>query len=100
MDKADLIGFRRNLTRLQVLLGAEEKRALECEVLARQHARRSLVAANAIPAGTKITSEALTWKRPAHGISPSEIDQVLGRTTVCDIQEDELLSWDRLEREE
>jgi N-acetylneuraminate synthase len=98
MDKADLITFRKNLAELKVLLGVEQKHALECEDLARQHARRSLVAVQIIAAGTQITSEMLTWKRPAHGISPAEIDQVLGRKTVCDIHEDDLLSWDMLEK--
>lgn len=96
MDKEDLIVFRDNLARLKELLGEEEKHALDCETLARHHARRSLVAACAIASDTQVTPEMLTWKRPAHGISPSEIDQVLGRTTACDIQEDDLLIWDML----
>lgn len=100
MDKADLVSFRRNVTRLKVLLGEEEKRALESESLARQHARRSLVATQVIPAGARINSGMLTWKRPAHGISPAEIDQVLGRVASCDIEEDDLLTWDMLESDD
>jgi len=100
MDKADLISFRRNVGRLEALLGETEKRALESESLARQHARRSLVAAQAIPAGARINPRMLTWKRPAHGISPAEIDQVLGRVASHDIEEDNLLTWDMLERED
>jgi N-acetylneuraminate synthase len=100
MDKRDLIKFQRDMARLDTLLGEEEKRALECEAHARKHARRSLVAARAITEGTKITSEMLTWKRPAHGISPAEIDRVLGRVTAFNIDEDDLLDWSLFERDE
>ena len=98
MNKSDLVLFRKNTKQLIGLLGKKEKHALESESLARQHARRSLVAAQAIAAGARIRSGMLTWKRPAHGISPAEIDQVLGRAASCDIEKDNLLTWDMLER--
>ncbi|HJL53241.1 MAG TPA: SAF domain-containing protein, partial [Arenicellales bacterium] len=81
-----------NVTRVSRLFGAKEKHALDCETPARKHARRSLVAATAIARGTVITVEMLTWKRPAHGISPADIDQVIGREAGRDINEDEILT--------
>ena len=36
----------------------------------------------------------ITWKRPGKGISPKEIDRVIGKTTLRDIKEDEILDWD------
>jgi sialic acid synthase SpsE len=56
--------------------------------------RRSLVATRAIPAGTALTREALTTKRPGFGIRPKDIDLVLGRPVVRDVEEDEVLTWD------
>ena len=76
--------------------GKREKHALPSEALAREHARRSLVAACAIPAGMEITEEMLTWKRPAHGISPANIWEVIGRRALHDISEDDLLTWEML----
>ena len=96
MDKNDLRVFRQNLARTMRLMGEQSKRALESETSARQHARRSLVAACSIEAGTEIRSDMVTWKRPAHGISPAAIDQVLGKKAGCDIAEDDILSWDKL----
>ena len=96
MDKVDLEKFKGNVERLKALLGETGKYSLECETPAREHARRSLVATKLIPAGCKITSESLTWKRPAHGICPSEIDRVLGKRAICDIPKDELLTWGKL----
>jgi sialic acid synthase SpsE len=57
-------------------------------------ARRSLVAAVAIPAGTPITRDMLTVKRPGHGIRPRFLEAVVGRTARVDIEEDEILTWD------
>ena len=96
MDKKDLENFRGNIARVEMLLGKQEKHALPSEALARRHARRSLVAACAIPTGIKITEEMLTWKRPAHGISPAKIWEVVGRRASQDIAEDDLLKWEML----
>ena len=96
MNKSDLVLFRKNTKQLIGLLGKKEKHALESESLARLHARRSLVVTQAIKAGTRITSLMLTYKRPAHGISPAQIDDVIGRLTSCDIEEDSLLTWEML----
>ena len=36
----------------------------------------------------------LTFKRPGTGIPLSEIEKVLGKTTLCDIEEDIILKYD------
>ena len=75
------------------VLGKTEKTSIPSENLARQNARRSLVAKRHIPAGKKIDLEDITWKRPASGISPREIDKILGSTAAKDILEDNILQW-------
>ena len=97
MDRNDIVVFRRNLSRVKRLLGQTKKHALPSEAAARQNERRSLVAACAIPAGTTIIDELLTWKRPAYGISPAEIQQVIGRRARKNIGQDDLLTWEMLE---
>lgn len=96
MDKGDLACFLEKIDQLKATLGSGKKQALESEAPARQHARRSLVAAHSILADTEITEDMLTWKRPGHGISPANIDKVVGMVTLRDLSEDELLSWDDL----
>ena len=93
MDKNDLGIFNQNLDHLFELLGEEEKRSLPVEDSARKNARRSLVARRHIPAGVKIQPEDITWKRPATGISPSEIDRIINSKTAKDISEDTILQW-------
>ena len=59
-------------------------------------ARRSIVAATDIPAGTVLTAEHLTVKRPGYGIKPKDLDVVVGRTAKVDIEQDDILLWDML----
>lgn len=59
-------------------------------------ARRSVVAAIAIPAGTVLTAEHLTVKRPGYGIKPKFLDVIVGRTVKVDVEQDDILLWDML----
>ncbi|GAB6163061.1 N-acetylneuraminate synthase family protein [Desulfothermus naphthae] len=93
MDKEDLKIFKSNLERIFELLGDFRKYALSSEEPARKNARRSLVAKKFISKGKVIEYEDLTWKRPAHGISPKFIDKVVGKKAIMDIHEDEILKW-------
>lgn len=93
MDKNDLKLFRENLDRTLMLVGEQRKFALSSEAPARENARRSLVASCDIPAGTILKEDHLTWKRPASGISPKFIDDVLGKSVLQDIAEDDVLQW-------
>ena len=93
MDVEDLKVFNQNLDKLFELLGKTEKTSIPSEGLARKNARRSLVAKRNIPAGKVIEPEDLTWKRPASGISPKEIDKVKNSTAARDISEDSILQW-------
>jgi len=59
-----------------------------------QKARRSLVAARAIPKGTVIDRSMIAVKRPGYGIRPKLIDLLVGRVAKVDIEEDTVLTWD------
>jgi N-acetylneuraminate synthase len=96
-DLADLRTFGRRMDELFGLLGSFEKHALDKEEPARQNARRSLVAARDIAAGSTIGRDDLTWKRPATGISPRQIEEVVGRRARTAIAADDVLHWSMLE---
>jgi len=93
MDKEDLKRFHLRLDVLFDLLGNPRKRPLQSESLSRANARRSLVAACDIPAGTLIEREHITWKRPATGIDPREYDRIIGKTIVIEILADTPFEW-------
>ena len=93
MDKEDLKVFYKNLNETFELLGSFKVEALKNEALAIQNARRSLVSAKSITKGETITRQHLTFKRPAHGISPKFIDEVIGKKAYSDIDEDVVMKW-------
>lgn len=93
MDKEDLKRFKKNLDRLFDILGTFKVEALEDEEPARRNARRSLVAKRFIPKNKIVEKSDLTYKRPAHGISPKFIDDVVGKSALKNIDEDTVLQW-------
>lgn len=93
MDKEDLKLFWKKVKHAELLLGEEKITSLPSEEPARKNARRSLVASCDISVGTKINYNHLTWKRPAHGISPREINNIIGKTALFDINADSVLKW-------
>ena len=91
MDKEDLNKFKSNLENTFKILGSFKIEALENEEKSRLNARRSLVAAKDILKGKIIEKSDLTFKRPAHGISPKYIDDVVGKAAKVDIKEDDII---------
>lgn len=77
-------------------LGVSEIRIDECEIPARLNARRSIVAAQRILAGTVISEDLLAYKRPGTGISPNKLRTVLGKRVIEDIPADGLVLLDNL----
>ncbi|CAN5881666.1 N-acetylneuraminate synthase family protein [soil metagenome] len=93
MDKEDLKHFNREMDFTFKVLGDFNKHPLASEEKSRANARRSLVAIKNIEEGATVSREHLTWKRPASGISPKDIDQLLGKKALRNIGEDEVLKW-------
>lgn len=97
MDKQDLARFIALTHVTHTLLGPSEHKApISTEAIARKNARRSIVVAQDIPAGKKLTAEDLTYKRPGTGISPLHWDEVLNRHTITELQADHILQWQDL----
>ena len=97
MDKDDLKYFFSDMERIFLLLGDFKKKPIPSEEKAIQNARRSLVINKKISKGEEITIEHLTYKRPASGISPRFIDEVIGRKVLKDLDEDTILKWNMIE---
>ena len=94
MDKQDLKIFNANLDTAFEVLGSFKIEALAEEEKSRLNARRSLVAAKDIAKGKIIKKEDLTFKRPAHGVSPKYIEDILGKVAKVDIKEDDIIMQD------
>lgn len=57
---------------------------------------KSIVAARDLPAARKLDSADLTLVRPGTGISPKDMDAVLGRTLRHSVKKGAVLTWDDL----
>ena len=96
MDKEDLKTFHLNLEQTFSILGNFKVAALHDEEKSRLNARRSLVASKDIRKGQIIRKSDLTFKRPAHGISPKDIDDVVGKEAKININEDDIIRREML----
>jgi N-acetylneuraminate synthase len=95
VDSAGLSRLVRNCyLAFEMTLGNEE--ITEAEQPARTYARRSLVAARVISAGHVLTEDDVDCKRPGTGLSPTRIDEVLGKRAQRDFEEDELIDLEGL----
>jgi len=73
-------------------LGGKERIVPEEELKQRLNMRRSVVTARKLLAGSIITKEDLTCKRPGTGISPERLETLIGKKIVRDLDEDVLLN--------
>jgi sialic acid synthase SpsE len=98
IEPDDLVGLVQHIREVEDALGDGVKRGPTAEEAKEMYAkaRRSVVAASDIKAGTRITREMLTVKRPGFGVKPKFIDALVGRIAAIDIEEDEVITWEML----
>lgn len=85
-----------NFKFIDKVLGNSEKTVLECEMIPRREARRSLVLTRSMKKGEIIKETDIMAKRPGTGISPKFADIVIGREIKADFEEDTILTWDKI----
>lgn len=77
-------------------LGDGEKRSAASEADTARVARRSLVAARDLPAGSVLSPDAIAVRRPGTGLPPRMRDQLVGRSLLVPVQAGSLLTLDLL----
>jgi N-acetylneuraminate synthase len=97
MDPVDASHILEALDRVEMLCGDGELKCLPHEEISRRNARRSLVSRVSIAQGQIVSADMLTAKRPGTGISPAEIDKVVGMKAKIDIAADVTLQYDMIE---
>ena len=83
-----------NFKLIDSILGSAEKTVLDCELVPRREARRSLVLTRDMKKGEVISEKDIMAKRPGTGISPQYTEIVVGRKILQDLAEDTVLTWD------
>lgn len=96
LDPAELAAMITGIRTVELALGDGIKRPQADELDTRAVARRSLFAAKALPAGHRLIESDLIALRPSGGISPMEIDTVVGKTVARALGRGAMLGWDDL----
>ncbi len=94
MDNEDAKNIIEQIEYLDKIRGNYEIKCLDSELTARANARRSLVTACDIKAGTVLEEKMLTFKRPGTGILANRFDEFVGKMIKIDIAEDTVLQED------
>ena len=94
IEPQELKKLKAELVHINKILGEGQKRIQPSEVPVKLSARRSLVARMDIAAGTLLTAGMMAFKRPGNGISPTELDRVIGKPCKQDLKEEQVLTWD------
>ena len=82
---------------IQLALGNGRKQPTPGELETAKVARRSIVAATSIKAGTLLENESITLKRPGTGLPPTQLKSVLGKRARVDIPAGTLITLDMVE---
>ena len=97
LDSNDFKELIERLKLCEISCGSGTREHFSAEDDAVKYARRSIVSAKKILKGTKITKNLLEIKRPGTGIKPKFLDDIIGKITSKDIDEDVPITWNDLE---
>lgn len=87
----------RAVRNIEKAMGSPEKRPSASEMRIREKVRKSLVLTRSLSAGTTLTRDNLTAKRPSGGISPIDFEKLIGRRLKVGKKKDEKIEWTDLE---
>lgn len=91
LEPAELRAMVQGIRTVEAALGSGLKVPAPCEINTAAVARKSLLAARNLPAGTLLTPDCIAIKRPGIGLPPGLLPHVLGRTTRVDLAAEALL---------
>ena len=79
------------------LLGDGIKKPTKREKIIMKDVRRSIVAREPISEGTILTKELLDYKRPGTGISPEDVEQIIGKKVNKSMEKDQPILWEDID---
>lgn len=86
-----------SIRNVELAFGSEIKQPTESEKINISVARKSIYYAKGLNEGHQICEEDLRVLRPGDGVSPSQWDQVVGKTLSCAVKENQKFSWNDLQ---
>lgn len=97
IEPDELAALVAGVRRVELALGHGRKERAPSEQDVAAVARRSLVAAVDVAAGTVLTGEMIALRRPGTGLLPSALSEVIGRRAAVELSAGALLRWEELE---
>lgn len=79
---------------IELAFGNGVKMPVNQELVNRKNNRKSIVIKKDISRGQLLTSSHLAIKRPGFGIEPKKLQDMIGRPVNCDLEVDDILTWD------
>ena len=95
-DAEDMRRLVEGIREIEVALGTPPKTVPNSCRQSLQWARKSLTAKHDLKAGSVITEDVLIAKRPGTGISPKDLNKVVGKRLKKDVARDCLIRWEDL----
>jgi N,N'-diacetyllegionaminate synthase len=97
LEPAELAALVQGIRTVEMALGHGRKEPAASEADIAATARKSLVAARDIPAGTRLTRDMIAVRRPGTGLPPAMLPHLLGRTLRVDLRAGSVLRPEMLE---
>jgi N-acetylneuraminate synthase/N,N'-diacetyllegionaminate synthase len=88
-EPAEMRALVQGIREVELALGDGVKRPTAAELANLTGMRRSVVAARLIRAGERVAAQDFAFKRPATGLAPKRLDEIVGRTARIDIASDQ-----------
>ncbi len=92
-DLSLMIKYIRNI---EIALGSSEKIPTQSELKNINIVRKSIFIKNKLKKGSIITEKDIEIKRPGNGISPMNLNQIIGKKIKIDIDKETQLKWEHL----
>lgn len=91
IDIPELASLVSSIRHIEQAMGVPEREFSEAQREISRVARKSIISKHAIKKGDVITKEDICFKRPGTGFLPTETDNVIGKTALCDIEADRVI---------
>ena len=91
LEPRELRDMVKAIRNIEEALGTGEKTPSISERKNKNAVRKSLVAACSIKKGETFTQENIAFKRPGAGISPMQLESVIGKIAIRDFNQDEVI---------
>ncbi|MFX0059053.1 MAG: N-acetylneuraminate synthase family protein, partial [Candidatus Heimdallarchaeota archaeon] len=97
LDPIELNQWVLSIRNLEKALGGYDKKPSNIELEISKVARKSVVSIKEIRKGEILTKEKIAIKRPGYGISPINLEKIIGMKVKRDISKDSIIYWEDIE---